>query len=132
VLNIIDISPIEQFNTLDDATRANIFDLYKRVKKLETLMGENFVVTSGYRTVEDHLRIYSEKGITDQTQIPMASKHLKGMAVDILDSRNVIKKRLEAKPSLLIDCQLWAEKETDGWCHLQTVPPKSSNRWFYP
>ena len=40
------------------------------------------IITSGYRSMAHHLKIYAEKGITDKSKIPMGSYHLQGKAVD--------------------------------------------------
>lgn len=90
-------------------------------------------VTSGLRTMEDHLRIYREKGITDPAKIPMKSKHLIGAAVDIYDPGLEITKWLkEDESAKLIAAELWCEEGNKNWVHFQIYSPASGHRWFYP
>lgn len=64
---------------------SNLAILLERVNKIRSEWGKPMTVTSGLRSMEDHLRIYADKGITDPSKIPMKSKHLVGAAVDISD-----------------------------------------------
>ena len=90
-------------------------------------------VTSGLRTMEDHLRIYAAKGITDTSKIPMKSKHLYGQAVDISDpDLELTAWSKENNSQRLIDAGLWCEEGNSNWTHFQILPPKSGNRWFLP
>jgi hypothetical protein len=91
-------------------------------------------ITSGLRTMEEHLRIYAEKGITDKSKIPLCSKHLSGQAADIYDPNfdltNFCKENIN---QVLKDCVLYGEDDTSTpRLHLQTVSPLSGNRWFLP
>lgn len=62
------------------------------------------------------------------------SKHITGQAVDIADPDGVIDAHLHTHFDLLIKHRLWMEhpSATKGWCHLQSVPPRSGNLCFYP
>jgi hypothetical protein len=53
-----------------------------RVYQFKVFGGRKIRITSGYRSMAHHLRIYKELGITDPKKIPMGSLHLKGLAVD--------------------------------------------------
>lgn len=120
-----------------DDIQANLPILLERVNKIRTLWGKSMTVTSGVRTMEDHLRIYREKaeaaGVPfDESKVPMKSKHLYGQAVDIADSGLNLTTWLKANPQILVDAQLWCEEGNANWVHFQILPPKSGNRWFLP
>lgn len=115
-----------------DEIQKNLAFLLERVNKIRKLWGKSMTVTSGLRTLEDHLRIYAAKGITDKTKIPMKSRHLIGAAVDIADEGLLLTKWLKDKPDVLVDAQLWCEEGNKNWVHFQIVPPASGSRWFLP
>lgn len=91
-------------------------------------------VSSGLRSLEEHLRIYAEKGITDRSKIPMKSRHLHGMAVDIRDPKHELQKWCLDNEDMLEQAGLYCEhfSSTVGWVHFQTTPPGSGNRFFLP
>jgi hypothetical protein len=62
------------------------------------------------------------------------SKHLIGLAVDLYDPEGEIDNFCMSNPDKLEKIGLWMEhpSATKGWCHLQSVPPRSGNRVFYP
>jgi hypothetical protein len=62
------------------------------------------------------------------------SKHMSGEAIDIADPEGDLDEWCMANPLILANIGLWQEhpSATKGWCHVQTVPPKSGNRVFYP
>lgn len=115
-----------------DEIQKNLPILLERVNKIRTLWDKPMIVTSGLRTMEDHLRIYKEKGITDPAKIPMKSRHLIGAAVDIYDPELGITAWLKADESILTDAELWCEEGNKNWLHVQIFPPASNNRWFLP
>lgn len=123
-------------NDVSIKEQQNIEELLKRVNKLRQFWGKPMIVTSGYRTMQDHLRIYSQKGITDKKLIPMQSKHLQGLAVDFADPKGALYDYLLLDPQVLEECDLWAESGTKGWVHVQCVPFASykpgGTRWFKP
>jgi len=110
----------------------NLKQLLIRVNKVRILWNKPMTVTSGIRTVEDHLRIYKEKGITDITKIPMKSKHLYGQAVDVFDPDLSLTAWLKKDKSILEKAELWCEEGNKNWVHFQSVPPRSNVRWFLP
>lgn len=121
---------------LEDQTpeiQANLAILLERVNKIRALWGKPMTVTSGLRTMEDHLRIYAQKGITDPAKIPMHSKHLIGAAVDISDPDLSITAWLKENDSQrLKDAELWCEEGNKNWVHFQIMAPGSGNLWFLP
>ncbi len=64
------------------------------------------------------------------------SKHMTGQACDLYDPSGDIDEWLmsDAGQVALKDVGLWMEHPaaTKGWAHLQTIPPRSGNRVFYP
>lgn len=64
------------------------------------------------------------------------SKHMTGQAVDLYDPDGDIDEWLSTSEGLaaLAEVGLWIEhpSATKGWAHLQTVPPRSGRRVFYP
>lgn len=62
------------------------------------------------------------------------SKHITGQAIDLSDNEGELDEFLYARTHLLIKHHLYMEHPaaTKSWCHLQSVPPRSGNRVFYP
>lgn len=119
---------------LSDEHQKNLAILLERINKIRAAYAIPMTVTSGYRSLKDHLRIYAEKGITDQSKIPMKSKHLSGQAVDIYDPDGALKQWVLANIPLLESVQLWCEdfSTTPNWVHFQIVAPGSGKRFFMP
>lgn len=72
-------------------------------------------------------------------QTPRAAKnsrHIMGQAIDISDDDGLLDDWLLSVEGqrALEEIGLWMEhpSATKGWCHLQTVPPASKRRVFYP
>jgi uncharacterized protein YcbK (DUF882 family) len=113
--------------------------LLDRVNVIRIGWGMPMTVTSGLRTMEDHLRIYREKAAKagvpfDESKVPMHSKHLFGQAVDIYDPNRALQNWCKVNEAALEQAQLWMEdfSTTPNWCHFQICPPKSGKRWFMP
>lgn len=115
-----------------DTQKKNLPVLLERVNKVRLLWDKPMTVTSGLRSVEDHLRIYAAKGITDVSKIPMMSRHLSGAAVDIADEGLILTAWLKEYPHILENSELWCEDGNKNWVHFQIVPPLSGKRWFLP
>jgi hypothetical protein len=114
----------------------NLQELAKRINVVRSLWGKPMVVTSGYRTRHDQIRIYTaiarKRGI-DNPRIPMGSAHLTGCAVDIADPDGSLGRWLKADPSILEGAQLWCEEiDSTPRIHFQSYPPGSGKRWFLP
>lgn len=62
------------------------------------------------------------------------SKHMSGHAIDISDPEGDLDEWCMEHPDVLQTIGLWLEhpSATKGWCHVQTVPPKSGKRVFFP
>ena len=112
----------------------NLEELLVKVNKVRTAYARPMTVTSGYRSMYDHKRIYNAKGIFDESKIPMKSKHLFGQAVDIYDPNKELQKWCLDNVKMLEEIGLWMEdfSATKNWVHFQIVPPKSGKRFFMP
>ena len=101
--------------------------------------GSEFIQTSGYRSIQDHLRIYSEinakriaKGLK-ALNVPMGSAHLSGLGIDVSDPEAKLRAWLKGDGAqYLIALDLYCEEGTDGWIHFQARRPVSGSRWFNP
>lgn len=105
--------------------RANARETLHRVNGLLRRAGLMRKVTSGWRPA------------TINATVPGAakgSKHLSGLAIDLEDRNGALDAWCLAHPDVLETLGLWLEHPdaTPGWCHLQTQPPPSARRVFYP
>jgi uncharacterized protein YcbK (DUF882 family) len=112
---------------------ANLLVLLERMNIVRRAFDRPMYVTSGYRSIEDHRRIYIEKAkkLGKTIRIPN-SKHLYGQAVDIADVNNTLYNWCLANVHILEQAGLWIEEDQGSWVHFQIVPPKSGNRFFKP
>jgi uncharacterized protein YcbK (DUF882 family) len=110
----------------------NLLLLLDKMNIVRKAYGKPMIVSSGLRTMPDHLRIYANKGITDKNKIPMKSKHLFGQACDISDPSGKLMAWCKANVAVLEEAGLWCEDGTVGWVHFQSVPPGSGKRFFLP
>lgn len=123
---------------IPDEHKANLLILLDRVNIIRAAFKKPMYVTSCYRSKEDQIRIYKEKGVTDLTKIPMSSKHMSGAAVDFEDPVGTLKQFITKNKALLEKANLWAEdfRYTPTWVHLQCEPFKSykagKTRFFVP
>jgi hypothetical protein len=64
----------------------------------------------------------------------LKSKHITGEAIDLADPEGALDEYLHVRPKTLEEYGLYMEHPlaTKGWCHLQSVAPRSGNRIFYP
>lgn len=64
------------------------------------------------------------------------SKHTTGQAIDLADPDGDLDEWLLSATgqAAMVEIGLWQEHPaaTKGWAHVQTVPPRSGNRTFYP
>jgi hypothetical protein len=130
-------------SALDPKKLEQCQDLTDRVNIIRAKWGKAMSVTSGVRTLKDHLRIYAQKGITDQSKIPMKSKHLENVtsaaAVDIADPVLALTKWMKNTPegqAALEEANLFCEDGNLNWVHFQNQPFGSykpgGTRWFKP
>lgn len=127
-----------KLDTIPAEHQANLKELHKRINLIRQAYGKGMTPTSGYRTKEDHIRVYKELAIKrnvpfDETKIPWGSQHLKGAAVDISDPDGKLYAWTEQNKKLLEEIGLWCEvKDDQRRVHYQIYPPKSGNRFFKP
>ena len=118
-----------------DSIQTNLNILLNKANQLRTLWGKPMVITSGLRDRADQIRIYTAKGVTDESKMHMGSMHFRGSACDISDPDGSLKKFVKANDyKILVDIGLWMEAEsaTPNWLHIQTAPPLSRKREFMP
>jgi uncharacterized protein YcbK (DUF882 family) len=141
LLNLVTLNELLKGSKLESIPvehQANIKELHKRINLIREAYGKPMVVTSGYRSKEDHTRIYKELAVKrnvqfDENKIPWGSQHLKGAAVDISDPDGKLYEWTEQNTKLLEQVGLWCEvKDDQRRVHYQTFPPKSGKRFFSP
>lgn len=116
----------------------NLVILHEKINKIRNLWGKPMVVTSGFRSKEDHLRVYRNIANKrdqkfDETKVPMGSMHLKGAACDISDPDGSLFQWCKDNVDKLEEVGLWCEEKDDqARVHFQIYPPKSGKRFFYP
>lgn len=123
-----------QISDIPIAHQQNMDALLAKVNRVQEAYGGVFKVTSGYRDLSDHKRIYAAKGVSPD-KVPMGSKHLSGNAVDIYDPDLHITDWLKNDPvgiACLDKNGLWCEEGNKNWVHFQQLPPRSGKRWFLP
>lgn len=101
--------------------------------------GKPLIVTSGFRSWEDHVRIYKEKAQKRGmpfylSQVPTKSNHLYCKALDFADANGELKKWIMNNIQLLEKHNIYCEdfEYTKSWVHIQIVPPASGKRFFKP
>ncbi len=128
-----------KLESLPVETQKNLNNLLIKLNKISELYKKPMVVTSGLRTMEDHLRIYREKAIKegklfDPKNVPMGSKHLTGGAADISDPNKELQKWCIINQIKLKELELYCEDftYTPNWIHFQILPSKSGKLFFIP
>jgi Peptidase M15 len=105
----------------------NAARLLPLVNLLLTRFGQHPKVTSGWRP---------PKLNAATPGAALNSKHMLGQAIDLADPDGDLDDWLTSEAGLLAleEYGLWMEHPaaTKGWAHLQSVPPKSRKRVFYP
>lgn len=134
MISLVEILKGVSHDSLSQKIQDNLDTLVERINRVREAYATPMSVTSGFRSMEDHLRIYAEKGITDQSKIPMKSQHLSGCAVDIGDASGALKAWVKLNVPLLEEVGLYCEafEYTPTWVHFQINPPASEKRFFKP
>lgn len=120
---------------IPESTKLSAEELLFRVNALIATMVEDGVkietrangscITSGWRPAAINA------GIPNAAP---RSKHITGQAIDLYDPEGELDEWCMENPEALSSIALWQEhpSATKGWCHLQSVPPRSGRRVFYP
>ena len=120
--------------------RLNLGRLHYVLNFIRILCDRPMAVNSGYRTKEDHFRIYEKinrerasKGLA-MLPVPMGSNHLIGAAADISDPLGTLKEWCIKNIRVLEDLGVYCEafEATPVWTHFQIYPPHSGERFFNP
>jgi len=108
-----------------DEIEANARELLLRVNALLVAIGFKTTVNSGWRPPAYNATVPGASP---------TSKHMSGQAIDLADPAGELDDVLFNDQRLLIEHQLWMEHPlaTKGWTHLQSIPPRSGNRVFFP
>lgn len=110
---------------LSTELRANAAVTVERANALLAIAGMKRGVNSGWRpaAVNASIRNASKR-----------SKHMLCLAIDLDDDDNSLDAWCMSHLAELERLGLWLEhpSATPRWCHVQTVPPRSGNRVFYP
>ena len=101
MLSLSELLKGKALNSLPKEHQDNLAVLLEKINKIRIAYNKLMTVTSGYRSLQEHLDIYKRKGITDQNRIPMKSAHLVGLACDIADYDGSLKKWLSQNISIL-------------------------------
>lgn len=136
----------EDYFTALDGTRRDV----EYVDDLNPLIEQNAEVTvertnlllSRYveSTADDQLRRVNSGWRPPEVNAGTAgasptSRHMTGEAIDLGDADGELDDWLmtEVGTNALIDIGLWHEhpRDTPGWAHVQTVPPRSGHRHFF-
>ena len=123
---------------VNEEQEKNSLILLVRINQVRAKWGKPMIVTSGLRSLEDHIRIYKEiaeksKKEFDESKVPMGSLHLKFAAVDISDPDGSLYDWCVSNKAFLAEVGLWMEiKDSQKRVHFQIYPPKSGDRFFKP
>jgi len=102
----------------------NAIDTVEKVNSLLIQFGEDRKITSGYRPAAVNAAVGGAR----------KSNHMLCKACDLEDSNGKLDDWCMNNLNILAEIGLWLEhpSATKGWCHVQTVPPRSGNRVFKP
>jgi hypothetical protein len=117
----------EYFSQWELSIEQNAEILLERVNTLISLYPETkaWKVNSGWRPPTLNAAIQNAA---------RRSRHTTGEAIDLADSQGLFGNWCFQHQDKLSQVGLWMEHPaaTKGWVHLQSKPPKSGNRVFYP
>ena len=118
----------------------NIYRLQYCLNVVRILYDLPMTITSGYRTKEEHYRIYqtiNSARLASGKQpitIPTKSMHLIGAAADVADADGSLKEWVIKNLAVVEDLNLFFENfdYTKTWVHFSIYPPRSGERFFKP
>jgi hypothetical protein len=127
---------VHYLNEITDEIRANAAETVARANKLiETLHEVNLTAQDSPRTGSPITSGWRPKAVNAATKGSAPhSNHITGRAIDLYDPDGDLDEFFYENTAILEDLELWMEhpSATKGWCHVQTVPPSSGRRVFYP
>jgi len=105
--------------------RSNALEIVEKVNQLLLAFGEDRTVNSGWRPPAVN---------ANTAGAALKSKHMTCQACDLEDSEGDLDEWCMEHLEVLSGIGLWMEHpaSTKGWCHVQTVSPRSGKRVFYP
>lgn len=114
-----------QLNDVPQGVQQNIQFFLKKMNVVRMCYGKPMIVTSGYRSHADQMRI--------NPRAPN-SKHTMGKAIDIRDNNGELKEWISKNIDIFEVCNIWLEEfqYTPTWVHFQGEPPRSGKRFFIP
>lgn len=119
---------------LTDEIRANAVETMRRANLLLERFYQEVQTDYPNRGCNSGWRPSAINGATPRAA--KKSRHLLGLAIDISDVDGKLGAWVLTPQGreVLGEIGLWAEHPTatPGWCHVQTVPPGSNNRIFFP
>ena len=121
------LTPELRANAVETVRRANLllFAAFTAGVYLDPDPTTGTLVSSGWRPPAVNANV---KGAARR------SKHMTCEAIDINDDNGELDEWCMSNEAFMAEVGAWLEHPaaTKGWCHWQTVPPKSGKRVFYP
>lgn len=114
----------DAISPLTPELEANLTILLKAANDLQTLVGRQLTVSSGYRPAALNKAAGGAK----------KSAHMLCQAVDFNDPDDYLDMWLFSRPQVLTDLNIYLEHSdyTPRWCHISIRPTKSGRRIFIP
>lgn len=132
-------------HSLTEEQVTNILTLLERINIVREKWGKPMIVTSGFRSWDEHVAIYTKLGVIEGVNLdgtpkvkkhrkfPTKSAHLAAAAVDISDPDGMLWGWCKDNLKLFEEVGLWLEeKGLTPRVHFQIVEPPSKNRIFLP
>lgn len=128
MISLRELNPHEYELTSEQIS--HLQDLFVAINRVRQAYGKPMYVSSGVRSVDEQIRIYTVMGRTPA----LGSAHIKAAACDIKDVDGELWNWCMANLHLLEEAGLYLEDKhyTPTWVHFQTIAPKSGNRIFKP
>lgn len=120
MLSIEEFYRPEDLGKIDHDTMLHLGVLHHKLNFIRKLYNASMRITSGYRSVDEQIKIYADKG----QPVKLGSCHLFGQAADISDPSGKLKKWILDHLELMEQLQLFCEDfdYTKSWCHIQSMP----------
>lgn len=117
--------PVDVDLELTEVMRGAAAETVAKANALISEFGQDRDLTSGWRPVAVNARVPGAARL---------SNHTRCLAIDLDDPEGDLDQWCLDHLGVLKRLGLYLEhpSSTKGWCHVQTVPPKSGNRVFYP